>query len=378
VIKINSATAKEIESLYGIGHELARRITVYRKNSGYFNGPEDLAGVEGITLNLALTLAPHIDWSIPVQDRPNKVKFLGVVSLVVLVAAIGLIVLGYLLLSALGSLLWSIRYYQLAYPDGWIVIIESVFTLVATVSLLLTALTYIAMHIPRWRRVAGKIVGTFLIVALISGSCLFLSLAIQFILYVPDGLSGLFTPSFSLTVLLLVVWISGSIFSIVTLARKPNHKSKEALIKVFDLSLLIGSLAVAGSLWTFSKSFPSWLNLLTGIIGIYFALAGFYSLRTGRSTASVYLVLFAPAFLPTENEVTTYWVTWINATLPNPKDQMALSQALSQRYPMSATRSIIQVGIITVGGWIFLESLGGVIQWFVGMGLDTWLGKWLP
>ena len=71
-VKINAAPLGEIATLYDIGRYRAERIIEYRDNHGPFHGPEDLAKVDGITINLALTLAPHIDWDIPVEPTPLK------------------------------------------------------------------------------------------------------------------------------------------------------------------------------------------------------------------------------------------------------------------------------------------------------------------
>ena len=48
LININSATARELETLPGIGPALAERILEYRKNNGTFRRIEDIKGVSGI------------------------------------------------------------------------------------------------------------------------------------------------------------------------------------------------------------------------------------------------------------------------------------------------------------------------------------------
>jgi competence protein ComEA len=48
LININSATARELESLPGIGPVLAERILEFRKNNGIFRRIEDIKGVSGI------------------------------------------------------------------------------------------------------------------------------------------------------------------------------------------------------------------------------------------------------------------------------------------------------------------------------------------
>ena len=48
LVNINFASASELETLPGIGPELAQRIIDYRNNSGVFNSKEDLKNVSGI------------------------------------------------------------------------------------------------------------------------------------------------------------------------------------------------------------------------------------------------------------------------------------------------------------------------------------------
>ena len=67
-IRINIDNQEQIASLYGVGPKLAERIVKYRKEVVFFHNPEDLANVDGISLELALALSPHIDWELPIQD----------------------------------------------------------------------------------------------------------------------------------------------------------------------------------------------------------------------------------------------------------------------------------------------------------------------
>ena len=48
-ININTATAKELQLIPGIGEKLAERIIAYRTENGPFTEPDDLYNIKGIT-----------------------------------------------------------------------------------------------------------------------------------------------------------------------------------------------------------------------------------------------------------------------------------------------------------------------------------------
>ncbi len=48
VVNVNVATAKQLETLPGIGKELAKRIIDYRTSNGKFNSVQELVKVKGI------------------------------------------------------------------------------------------------------------------------------------------------------------------------------------------------------------------------------------------------------------------------------------------------------------------------------------------
>jgi len=72
IVKINSATALDIATLWGIGPRIAQRIIDHRNQFGYFHGVNDLAKVPGVSLQIAEQLSPSIDFSEP--DQPTLIK----------------------------------------------------------------------------------------------------------------------------------------------------------------------------------------------------------------------------------------------------------------------------------------------------------------
>lgn len=47
-VTINNATREELESLWGVGPQLARRIIAHRRSNGPIRGPDDLRRIDGI------------------------------------------------------------------------------------------------------------------------------------------------------------------------------------------------------------------------------------------------------------------------------------------------------------------------------------------
>ena len=89
LVKINSDSAKEIAGLYGIGSDLAERVVAYREANGYLHTPEELSKVESVSKSLAVTLAPHVDWSEPREVEEGERSIFSVLS--------GVLILGFLL-----------------------------------------------------------------------------------------------------------------------------------------------------------------------------------------------------------------------------------------------------------------------------------------
>ncbi|WP_407944402.1 ComEA family DNA-binding protein [Maridesulfovibrio sp.] len=61
-VRINTANAKTLQQLKGIGPKLAEKIIAYRKCNGPLLGLKDLTKIEGINHTLAKSIAPDISW----------------------------------------------------------------------------------------------------------------------------------------------------------------------------------------------------------------------------------------------------------------------------------------------------------------------------
>jgi competence ComEA-like helix-hairpin-helix protein len=61
-VTINDANAEELDALWGVGPQNAKRIIEYRRQHGRLKGPEDLVAINGIDGALAKTIADQADF----------------------------------------------------------------------------------------------------------------------------------------------------------------------------------------------------------------------------------------------------------------------------------------------------------------------------
>jgi hypothetical protein len=131
LVRINLDGEEAIANLYGIGSLLAKRVVEYREANGYFYKPADLAHVKGISLDLAITLSPHIDWQIPEgleQSKPRE----WILSILTFLGALSCL---YILINGLvPRLTASIANYSSKIPNAWISICISTSILISNIA----------------------------------------------------------------------------------------------------------------------------------------------------------------------------------------------------------------------------------------------------
>lgn len=69
-IDVNTATVEELQTLPGIGKEIAQRIVQYRQNHGPFTQIDELKNVKGIGKGKLVKLQEHV--TIMVATQPAK------------------------------------------------------------------------------------------------------------------------------------------------------------------------------------------------------------------------------------------------------------------------------------------------------------------
>ena len=91
-LRINADTPEQIAAgLHGIGPELASRIVANREEVGLFKGPQELARVNGISMDKALLLSRKIDWTTPQHGQPKRRLWGAAIALVLLIVLVAVL-----------------------------------------------------------------------------------------------------------------------------------------------------------------------------------------------------------------------------------------------------------------------------------------------
>ena len=102
-----------------------------------------------------------------------------------------------------------------------------------------------------------------------------------------------------------------------------------------------------------------------GIGGILAIALGIYAIRDGISPfAKITEFLFGSDRSQNQWDRRA-WQKWINARLPDPAKQMELRDTLNKAYPRSRFSSIVGIVLIGGGGWILLNVISSLIQFFM-------------
>jgi competence ComEA-like helix-hairpin-helix protein len=368
-VRINTATADELnESLSGIEPEQARLIVAYREEHGYLRGPEELGRVEGIDRETAAALAPHIDWSVPPGRKGTQQREWGWA----LAAAVTF--LAFLWQLVFGSLPALVRATLSSEPLGiWNATADT--GILAGLSLGMSALVvfFLTDDGRRARRAVLVSVAGF-------GVALFAFVAAAFVtashyLFLDPGWAELRRNPQDLVVFPLAIAVALVALPVLLVLWRPALAASLRLARLFDMGLALAALGLVLTVWASEGVSPLWFLALNGLWGLFF---GYVALRALRSGESPFFPL--ARYLTPERDTDrqagaeTAWGTWLNLRLPDEEDQRALKRYLDQRYPGSRSRSLLYA--MTVGGslWLVAQSVGGAVEWLVGIGLERVFG----
>lgn len=379
LIKINSDDAEKIARLYDIGDDLANKIVQYRESKGYFNSPDDLARVKGISLLLAETLSPHIDWNKPADsDKEYPTAKLGITDVGHAVPA--LILIFFLINYTWRIWLETIWLFNSTQPFRWIsiwinvsIIASGIFVLPGL--LLNIAVNYLVKNLLLHKKLKTISHGFFFITLL----CV-LSVGIgNFFRYqFRDGWSVLLHNPIALSGLWCGIVIFFMVVPWLLIALYPSIVSTRFFAKYYDIfllllpltALIVASIYVSGEETGLLWYETIYLRLTGFLIGVVYLYLGIKDFRNKKSFVQEYALPWLLTSTDTgKNEKS--WLLWLNSRLPDPENQKALREALNRTYQPSKLRTFISIVTIGVGGWLILQSLGAIIQWIVGKGLDS-------
>lgn len=365
LIKINVETQEQIVKLYGIGPKLAERIVRYREEEGFFRQPEDLAKVSGLSLELAVSLSPLIDWEIP---SPPEQPISRTWTLATLWMAVAVTVFYQTIYIRLTTLYQSIASHQDGIPvwigvwRGSSRVISGAAFFLGLVALSASDLTTVSKREKRLFRLSIMCGGIGLLGSLLNGLGFMLQVQLygsgKWMDYVkdPSTISGIIPIAFPLVLILpdiLVLWRS-------------KLRSNLILSRIYNFGIVIGAPSIALWIWANRNSLPLWILIFNGVLGAGFASLGVYVIRTGES--------FFDTNLLDSNVVKTInlstWQTWLNTRLPDIAEQRALKKALDETYRPSRARSLTGLLVVGAGGWLLLTALSAIVQWVIDKGLD--------
>ena len=366
LVRINEDLAEKISELYGISLGIAKRIVLYRKKHGYFTKPEDLAKVNKISMKLANTLAPHIDWRIPlIPEKPLRRNWLfGTIGIIAVIFFIKP-----LIVVDLPNFLTSFQEYQNK--------IISIYVLIADFSLvgidLIGALGLFAFTVgsvittPKFYRFIARF---FWICAGLVGFCAFCMLVggiLQLCFAVTDedwlnswgGQPGFLSSGFLF--LITIIIIAPNILVI----WNPSLRSSYLLARTYDIATIIQPLVLVICL-SVIESIPFLIKFLMGWMSGFWIFQSIRVITKGETFFDTYFL--DPKTLRRISNRES-WQKWVNSHLPNPKDQLELKQALENTYPRKI-RTAIGAIVFAISSWLAIKILESVIEYIIVNFLD--------
>ena len=127
-------------------------------------------------------------------------------------------------------------------------------------------------------------------------------------------------------------------------------------------AIMLGFALLGGLALTLSgySSRPLWLILMQIQCGLIAVRMGLDLVRDDKLL--FYRLLYLIGTFDFLNQNST--MKWLNANMPDPVQQQALQTALNKKYPRSRARSVIGFIVLSVGGFIIMSAVGGVIEMY--------------
>jgi competence ComEA-like helix-hairpin-helix protein len=368
-VKINLAAEEEIARLYGIGPQLAGRIVRHREAQGPFRKPEDLAVIEGISLDLAITLAPHIDWQISSEpaersDWVNPVAFL----IAIMIGA------WFIYRVAWPDFDVSVRNFEGRFEDYLLIWIQGSILLACIFSFLGAVSFFLTFLFPSQEKKIFRLVLVLIGCIVVSILSVGLGNLIYYQFVAERGWAQLLGNQFAIAGLLSGIMVAFLAVPNLVFMFYPSVRFGPFFLRTYDLFVALGGVLTAWIVWVFRNVLPLWMLLALGFFGGIILFLGIDLLRTRRSALEVIQASLVDSSALRRVRETNFWKTWVNARLPDPEQQKELKRALEELHPTSRLRTISGLLIFGAGGWILGTVLSSIVEWIV----QNWLNTFVP
>jgi competence ComEA-like helix-hairpin-helix protein len=366
-VKINIDNAESIATLYGIGHRLAERIVNYRNSNDYFRCPDDLTKVDGIGMDLAITLSPHIDWEIPAlpekEIKPDLIY-------AIIAASATLPFLWGTYQSIQGFL--EIIGYQSNVSFTWVWLWIDLSILTSQVSGCVVFSTATLMMLVNSSTKAHKLArfsAYFIALTIFGGISSGLAHIVYYQFYSPSGWNTLLNDAPRITAAISFILVTLAISPSLLALWYPKAAHQVKFARVFDLIAIIVVPSIAVTSWISRNNFPIWVMFIMGFWGFLMLHFGITNIRTGKSIYWILVNSVDYVELVYRRAEISVWLKWINARLPDPDEQKALKRALDEAYPPSRMQTIASMIIIGAGSWLVITALESIVDFFI----QNWL-----
>lgn len=377
LVRINFDSAEKISELFGIGPALAAKVVEHRNKAGYFHDPTDLDKVDGISLHLAETLSPHIDWSVPTSDvPPQKLGISHYIASAVLI------------LLCLSGITYKLYLYIifLSEPVPLVNKVISSIGMIMLVSILLLlllmamTLDFVDSTSNLDRKKKGYRIAYVCIVW--SASLYFIYAVVLLIHEDVATVEGWRTLLSSKTRVLTYVTLPAFLMMIgpaLLAIKAPQYLHRPVLHRAYDFLLLAYPLIGNLILWigdyahsTRPSARAEILILYVGSVVIAVVLV-FCTLASYLKNQPLFLLVaeMTGAGAAANYIRDEHWLRWLNARLPDVEQQKLLQQALANAYPSSRFRTAMSLAIVGASVWLLLTSLGAVIEWIIQKRMDS-------
>lgn len=378
-IKINSASASEIANLYGISKQRAENIIKFRDENGAFNGPEDLAKVPDVSLNLVKTLAPHIDWYplAPISLVKKRDWSDGIFWILISFASLVCITLIFIVIS------YSNNRNMLFNPPGSGYKIASVtsgffsllFFLIFTLCRAFVSLTNkfdLSLKLAKY--------GLFALASATCATSIFLVSIVFYYQFVPIFSENPSTSNGSNTNITIIsiglIFLYLLVIPQLIVLWKPKLINSRWLIGFYDAGIGLSGLFLMIGLQLGSGFLPLPVLILIALIGLMVFSIYIISIRRSDSFFRYSIDFINFQNLNSKKKSIEEVRQWLKDYLPNTNHQEEIRDYLNQEYRPSLPQRILQFVVVGVGGWLFITSVDAILQYYVIIWWQDFLSWW--